>query len=132
MANRHGRPAREPLSDDDLEHDAPVAGSMLSAVEAHVAVAAISDNIAAVEIQLEELGALYERTKARESYTAAARLSVELRQLQDRLRQLRDQQREQHLDNDDAAEVELVRVLQSLPESMRARVLAQVPKVQVH
>ena len=73
MANRHGRPARDPLSDDDLEHDASVAGSMLSAVEAHVAVAAISDNIAAVELQLEELGALYERTKARESYTAAAR-----------------------------------------------------------
>ena len=132
MANRHGRPARKPLLDYDLDHDVTGAGSMLSAVESHVAVAALADNIDAVELQLEELGALYERTKARESYTAAARLSVELRQLQDRLRQLREQQREQQLDDDDAAEVELVRVLQSLPESMRARVLAQVPKAQVH
>ena len=82
MANRHGRPARKPLTEDDA---ASAVGSMLEAVESHVAVAALADNIDAVELQLEELGALYERTKARESYTAAARLSVELRQLQDRL-----------------------------------------------
>ena len=124
MGNRHGRPLREPLEE--------TGGTLGEAIDTHVAVAAIDDNIAAVEAQLAELGLLYERAKTRESYTAAARLSADLRQLQDKLRQLREQRREAALDDDAAAEAELVRVMQSLPESMRARVLAQLPKVSVH
>lgn len=122
MANKHGRPARPAIEDGE-------ASGMLEAVDHHVAVGSIDDEVAAVEAQLEELGALYERTKKRESYTAAARLSVELRQLQDKLRQLREQRREQSLDDDAAAERELVKVLRALPASMRARVLSQVPEV---